>query len=229
MPKIELIHGDCLIEMKKIPDKSIDLVVTDPPYKVVSGGTNHPTINMRGSVVGKNDGKIFEHNDIEISEWLPEVKRVMKDDTQGYIFTNQLNLLPYLKELERQELDIHRVLIWDKGIATWTQWYMKSYEPIIFFRKGKAKAINEQGSKDIICIPNPREKMHPTEKLVGLMGIMIRNSSQSNEVVLDPFMGSGTTGVACKELGRNFIGIEIEKKYYDIAVKRINNTMESMF
>ena len=226
---MKLILGDCLEEMKKLPDKSVDLVVTDPPYKVIGGGANHPTINMKGSVVGKNDGKIFKHNDIEISEWLPEVKRVMKDDTQGYIFTNQLNLLPYLKEIEKQGLEVHRVLIWDKGIATWTRWYMKSYEPIIFFRKGKAKAINEQGTKDIISVANPREKIHPTEKPTNLISVLIRNSSNGDDVVFDPFMGSGTTGCACKELGRDFIGIELNEEYYDIAQNRINQTMGSLF
>src|SRR3990167_3277629 len=106
----KVINADCLEVMKAMPDKCIDLVLTDPPYRVISGGTGDLDINMAGSVVGKNDGKIFEHNDIEIEEWLPEVKRIMKDDTQGYCFTNQLNLLPYLKEFEKQGLYVHRIL-----------------------------------------------------------------------------------------------------------------------
>ena len=69
---------------------------------------------------------------------------------------------------------------------------------------------------------------HPTEKPKGVIARMIQNSSDVGDTILDPFMGSGTTGVACKELGRNFIGIEIEPKYFEIAQRRINQTMENL-
>lgn len=223
----KIIQGDCLEVMKQMPDKCVDLVLTDPPYRTISGGNGHPEINMHGSVIGKNDGKIFEHNEIEISEWLPEVKRVMKDDTHGYCFTNQLNLLPYLKEFEIQGLEVHRILIWDKGIATWTRWYMKSYEPIIFFRKGKAKAINNQGTSDILRFANPRNKYHPTEKPVDLLRKLIFNSTQQIETVFDPFMGSGSLALACVGEDRNFIGCEISENYCHIARERLRQ--ETLF
>ena len=217
----KVIQGDCLKVMKQIPDNSIDLILTDPAYRVISGGNNHPSINMKGSVIGKNDGKIFDNNDIKISEWLPEVKRVMKDNTHGYCFTNQLNLLPFLMEFEKLNLSVYRILIWDKGIATWTQFYMKQYEPIIFFRKGNAKKINNQGTKDVLSVPNTKNKLHPTEKPINLFEILLDNSSNKNDLILDPFLGSGTTAVACQNLGRRFIGIELSEKYCQIARDRL--------
>jgi site-specific DNA-methyltransferase (adenine-specific) len=98
---------------------------------------------------------------------------------------------------------------------------MDSHEYIIFCRKGKAVKINNCGTKSVLEISNVKNKAHPTEKPVELMKILVGNSSQPKEVVLDPFMGVGSTGVACKELGRSFIGFEIDENYFNIAKERI--------
>lgn len=91
-------------------------------------------------------------------------------------------------------------------------------------RKGKARNINNMGTKNVLEIPNIiGNKTHPTEKPVELNKILIENSTDPGELVLDCFMGTGSSGVACKLLDRNFIGIEIDEKYYKIAVERINN------
>ena len=88
-------------------------------------------------------------------------------------------------------------------------------------RKGQAKFINNMGTKNVIEIENVRNKTHPTEKPVELNKILIENSSNKSETILDLFMGTGSCGVACKELNRNFIGIEIDEKYFYIAKERI--------
>ena len=101
------------------------------------------------------------------------------------------------------------------------------FEYILFFRKGRGVRINHCGTSDILSIPNIKLKgvdgknLHDTEKPVELMKILIDNSSQQNGIVLDPFMGIGSTGIACKELDRQFIGIEIDQQYYNIAQERI--------
>ena len=98
-------------------------------------------------------------------------------------------------------------------------------------RKGFAKKINNCGTADIIDIPNKKQKnseglnLHDTEKPVGLMKVLIENSSIENQTVLDPFMGIGSAGVSCKNLNRNFIGIEMDKNYFDIAKNRIETTL----
>ena len=89
------------------------------------------------------------------------------------------------------------------------------------FFKGKAKFINDCGCKQLIYSPQENYGWHPTTKPVSLMEYFIRNSSVKGQTVIDPFMGVGSTAVACKKNNRNFIGIEIEQKYFDIACKRI--------
>lgn len=109
------------------------------------------------------------------------------------------------------------------------QYYMSQFEYILFFRKGKGKKINNCGTSDILSVKNIKSKdnegknLHDTEKPVDLIKILIENSSNENEIVLDPFMGIGSTGVACKNLNRNFIGIEIDEKYFNIAKERIES------
>ena len=231
---IDLRQGDCLELMKDIPDKSIDLVVTDCPYHIVSGGcTNIPRkdepsgiFNRRNTFTQKNakSGKLFDENDIKFSEWLPEVYRVLKNDTHCYIYINARNLKELQEESEKVGFKFQNILIWNKGNATPNRYYLNAYEMILMLRKGKAKNINNMGTKNILNIKNIRgNKTHPTEKPVELNKILVENSSDKNQIVLDLFMGTGSTGLACKELSRNFIGIELDKKYFEIAKERINN------
>ena len=110
------------------------------------------------------------------------------------------------------------------------QYYMSQFEYILFFRKGRGIPINNCGTSDIISIPNVKLKdtdgsnLHDTEKPVTLYKILIDNFTKSNDIVMDPFMSIGGAGVACKELGRRFIGIEIDNKYFRTAEKRINQS-----
>jgi site-specific DNA-methyltransferase (adenine-specific) len=97
-------------------------------------------------------------------------------------------------------------------------------------RKGKARNINNMGTKNCFEVPNIiGKKQHPTEKPVALMEILISNSSFPNDVILDPFMGSGATGLACRNTGRNFIGVEIDQDYFKIAKDRIENSPLQLF
>lgn len=223
---IDLRKGDCLKLMKDIPDGSIDLILTDPPYRTISGGHNTPKwISGYGnSVLYKNDGKIFEHNNINHYEWLKESYRILKNDSHIYIMTNLLNLFSLKEIAEKVGFKIHNLLVWEKNTCNANRWYMKNCEYILFMRKGKAKPINNKSSKTIHKYNNiVGNKIHPTEKPVELMELYIKNSTKENDVVLDLFMGSGSTGVACINTNRNFIGIELDENYYRIACERINN------
>ena len=101
---------------------------------------------------------------------------------------------------------------------------MKNCEFTLFFYKGNAKTINNPSSKQVHLFNNIiGTKIHPTQKPVELMELYVSNSSNENDIVLDPFMGSGAVGKACKRLNRNFIGIEIDKKFFDSAVNDLNN------
>lgn len=218
---MKLINDDCLRAIRNIKDNSIDLIITDPPYKVISGGKPHKP-EQPGGMLSKNDGKIFKHNDIKPEDWFPELYRVLKDECHCYIMINTINLENYLRLARESGFLLHSVLSWKKNNATPSRWYMKNCEFVLFLRKGKAKMINNNGSKMIHEFKNIiGNKKHPTEKPVDLMEFYINNSSNKGDLILDPFMGCGSTGLACRNTNRDFIGIEIDREYFNIAWDRI--------
>lgn len=228
MNNIQLYQGDSLELMKDIPDESIDLVVTDCPYHIVEGGCTNDAVKIGRYTESNNNkemtkkGKLFEHNDIEFAEWLPDIYRVLKPNSHCYIMINPRNIKELQQEAENAGFTFQNMIVWDKGNCTPNRYYLNSYELILMLRKGKAKNINNMGTKNILRVPNiTRKKLHPTEKPVELIEILISNSSLCNDVVLDPFMGSGSTGVAAINTNRNFIGIELDENYFKIAEKRI--------
>lgn len=172
----------------------------------------------------KGNRKLFKHqNGVSIYSWMDEIYRVLKDDTHAYIFTNCLNMKDMISYAEAVGFKLHNILVWEKNNCTPSQFYMKNCEYVLFLRKGKARWINNiGGSKTVHKFDNIIGcKNHPTEKPVDLLTFYIENSSMQGDLVLDPFMGSGSTGVACAQCGRRFLGFEIDKQYYDIASKRI--------
>ena len=241
LPTNKIYNMDCLEGMKQIPDNSIDLIVTDPPYKIVQGGCSNEavTINACGGILNKHDGdnielvkkgKIFNHNEIQFNEWLPEIYRVLKDNSHCYIMINGRNLAELQMEAEKVGFRFHNIIAWDKGNATPNKWYMQRLEFILFLFKGEAKNINNMGTTTLLQVPNIKRgtKLHPTEKPTDLMKILIENSSKKNDIVLEPFAGCGSTLLACKETGRNFIGFELDKHYHSIAEKRLLNYQEQL-
>lgn len=219
---IELIKGDCIEEMQKLIDRGVkvDMVLTDPPYKTITGGDsgNRP----KGMLSGNR--KLFKHqNDIHISKWIYLLYELLKTESHCYIFVNSMNMTDFLNESKCAGFKLHNILVWEKNNCNPSQFYMKNCEYVLFLRKGKAKWINNIGeSKTVHKFRNIiGKKNHPTEKPVDLLEFYINNSSDYGDIILDPFMGSGSTGVACKNLGRNFIGIEKDDKYFEIAKERI--------
>ena len=218
---ISLMQGDCLKLMATIPDNSVDMVLTDPPYRVISGGNKSARRPM--GMLSANDGKIFKHNNIEFSDYLPEIYRVMAVRSHLYLMVNLLNLETAMSCVRDAGFKIHNLLVWQKNNVTPNRWYMKNIEYVIFARKGKAKSILNPSSKTCHSFDNVSlGRVHPTQKPVDLMQHYIKNSSEIGDVVLDPFMGSGSTGVAAKNLNRKFIGIELDEEYFEIAKDRIN-------
>ena len=220
---------DCLEGFKQLDNESIDLICTDPPYQVTSRGGSG---NMGGywkSDIAKS-GKIFENNSIYIQDYAKELYRVLKDKSILYIMTNNVNLIEMLNELSNVGFNFVKSLIWEKNNKICGRYYMGCYEYILLFRKGGDKPINEPSTPDILNIPINKLKddsgnnLHDTEKPIELMEVLIRNSSNPNDVVLDPFSGIGSTLIASKNLGRKYIGFEIDKKYYDIIEARLNET-----
>ena len=154
----KIYNMDCLEGLKLIPDNSIDLIVTDPPYKITakgnagnSGGMMQKKLSMKG--------KIFQHNDIEPEQYIPEFYRILKDKSHCYIMTNHVNLQKMLNVATESGFKFIKSLIWNKGNKIMGQYYMSQFEYILFFRKGGGKKINFCGTSDILSIPNIKTKM----------------------------------------------------------------------
>lgn len=215
--------GDCIKVLPTMADESVDCVITDPPYKLVSGG--HFKAAVRFNRVTEEmikSGKLFEVPDIDW--WMPQLYRVLRNGGHFYCMTNDKNLQGLLTAAQNARFHLLNILVWDKGMATPIQFYRKDVEFILFLCKGKAKWIKNLGDTALIrgCKGIFGTKVHPSEKPLSLMEHLINNSTAEGDVVLDPFMGSGSTGVACRNTNRKFIGIELVKEYYEIAVKRID-------
>ncbi|BDR74236.1 site-specific DNA-methyltransferase (plasmid) [Clostridium tetani] len=221
--------------LNNLPNESVDLIVTDPPYKTITGGDSNGANSERPKGMLSGNRKLFKHQKLKIFDWMPQLYRILKEQSHCYIFTNVVNIEDMLRESKKAGFKLHNILVWQKNNCTPSQYYMKNCEYVLFLRKGKAKWINDiGGSKTVheyLIKDNPvtitvnniiGNKLHPTEKPVDLLKLYISNSSDKGDIVLDPFAGSGSTLVACKELNRRYIGYEIDKKYYNIAKERIN-------
>lgn len=215
---ITIYHADCRAALPYLGQA--DLIVTDVAYEGISGG-NSPHRTSPSGILKHNDGKIFEYNDIKTSEYAGLFYSALKDPAHCYVMINNLNLEDALRDFREAGFGLHNVLPWIKDNATPNRWYMKDVELILFFRKGKAFPINDCGEKASCLYPNPRGKIHQTEKPLSLMQKLIKNSSQPDQIVLDPFMGSGTTLESAKLLGRQAIGIDIDESKCELAARRI--------
>lgn len=216
---IEIHNDDCLTMLKGIKSKSIDLVVTDPPYKVDTKGAG-----VYGSVAQFKQIECIA--DGIKDEVLDELCRVMKK-INIYLFCSKNQLLPLINYFTDKKCNWN-LLAWHKTnpIPTCNNKYLPDTEYVLFFRERGVKIQGTYDTKKTYFITpiNAKDKalyQHPTCKPVEILQNFIVNSSNENDVVLDPFMGSGSTGVACINTHRNFIGIEINAKYYETAKTRL--------
>lgn len=228
---VTLYHNDAFEVMAAIP--KVDLIVSDPPYKLTSGGKSGLMRGVFDPENYNNDGGIVPC-DIDWADFMLPCFSALRDPGHAYFMANNRNVQSMLNAAEEAGFHFHNLLVWDKISATANRWYMKNLEFIGFFSKGNAFMINDCSQKQLIrcqqidesgefAEPDDkgRKNPHPTEKPVALMQTYIENSTKPGEVVLDPFMGSGSTAVAAIRSGRAFIGVEKEKKFFDMAVRRV--------
>lgn len=241
---IKLYNEDCLVQMQKIPEKSIDCVICDLPY---------------GTTI-MNWDKI-----INFSKLWKEYLRITKDSANIVLFSSG----EFTYKLYNSNSSLYKYkLIWKKnvptGMASAKYRPMKYYEEILIFQKGKNNTYNPQMKPregkgkacydyehycgdsnhlqlkkikkkydpdyvqpsdilEIKTVPNRKGRLHPSQKPLELLEWLVATYSNENDTILDNCMGSGTTGVACKKLNRNFIGIEKDNQYFEIAKKRIED------
>ncbi len=219
-----LILGDCLEVLPLLGEKA-DLVVSDPPYLLTSGGN---AVEVMGGLFSHSEYT----NDGELMDIVPwdqmggPIYRALKNSADCYIMTNDKNLFAAHGGFTGAGFQFHNLLSWDKIRATRNRWYMKHNEFTLYLWKGNAQRINNCGSMQTFKLNAPRETSHPTEKPVQLMVHYIENSSQLGDLVLDPFMGSGSTMVACVETGRRGIGIEKKPEFFKMTCERVRRAVE---
>lgn len=214
MSDCKLMLGDCLERMKEIPDGSVDLVLTDIPYNEV----NRLSSGLRNLNKDKADILLFN-----LEESLSECVRICTGSI--YIFCG-IEQISFIRSYFVERKLSTRLCIWEKSNPSpmnGTRLWLSGIESIVFARKPKA-TFNEHCKNTVFRFPTVRGKLHPTMKPILLIEKLIKASSNEGDTVLDFTMGSGTTGVACKNLNRNFIGIELDEKYFEIAKKRIKET-----
>ena len=223
--------GDCVELLKELKDDSIDCVISDVAYKITPRGSCGA---MSGFMKDKSslNGKIFKSNSLEIEDYVNELYRVLKDKTFCYIMCNNLNLPHFLKVItEQTNFNFVKCLIWDKCQVICGRYYMGCYEYIIMLRKGGDRPINDCGTKDIIRVAPPKNKrkfkdgsfVNPTEKPSALFEILIRNSSNKGDIILDPFCGSGTIARACINTDRKYIGFDLDERQIQYAKDEIQH------
>lgn len=219
-------RGDCLELLKEITDNQIDLIVTDPPYKIETRGGGLAT---NGQVKQWKERHLDGMKDGFSPKILDELCRVMKK-INCYFFCSQKQIMPLLDYFVREKKCNWNLLIWGKTnpVPACGNKYLSDTEYILFFREKGVRVYGTYDTKHTYYISksNHADKKkygHPTCKPEELVANLIVNSSEPGQIVLDPFMGSGTTGVAAKHYNREFIGFEIDPRYFAIAEQRILN------
>lgn len=218
-----LLLGDALEIMPALAP--VQLVVSDVPYALTTGGVSKSSKAMSGIFAAHNyanDGQLIKAT-VPFPEMMAALYAALDVDGDCYVMSNDKNVFPLMDAAFKAGFSLHNLLAWDKVTPTANRWYMKNLEFTIYLWKGRARTINNPSAKQLLRGGIDKATVHPTEKPVHLMAEYVANSSMRGQTVLDPFMGSGTTGVACVQLGRKFVGIEINETFFDLACERIEN------
>ena len=235
----KLINGDALKEMDRMIEEGIkvDAVITDPPFNLVKkqGGTIHL---FRQSEVSKRDNiskKTMSYDtNFNQTNWLLKLKKIIKKGGNIIIFNDWENMGEIAKTLRNNGFSIKQMGHWQKTNPLPSEWKRRIVAGREYYlhaiKKGEKHTFNHKENvwNGVITggLTKGSEKKHgkhPNQKPIYLMKELIEIFTNESETVFDPFMGSGTTGVACKILNRNFIGVELDKDYYEIAKERISN------
>ena len=217
---VKLLQGDYLDLMKTIPDGSVDLVLTDPPYNIARDSNFH-TMGRAGIDFGEWD------KGFDLFSYIDEVYRVLDRNGSFIVFNDWKNLGDIVKHAEKLGFvtkDMLRLEKTNPMPRNRDRRYITDYECAIWFTMPKAKWIfnrQDDGYQRPKFVHSIDKGFHPTQKSLKLMEELVKIHSNENQVVVDCFMGSGTTGVACKNLNRRFIGIELDETYFNIAKDRI--------
>ena len=210
-------NGDCLDVMDYLIEQGIkfDAIITDPPYGM----------NYERHIKEKRHDKIENDSNLD---WLPSVMEklfnILNDDSPVFMFCSYHNIDVFKKEFEKY-FKLRNIVVWDKkgmGMGDLKTTFGSTYELILYGNKGRVE-LNGNRDRDVIYSNRTGNNLHPTQKPIDIIQYLIKKSTKENDLILDTFAGSFTTCVASEELNRRSIGIELEQKYCDIGIKRLNS------
>lgn len=230
----KIMLGDCFELLKDLGDNSVDLILTDPPYNI----SKHSYFEVNSS--DKKFGKIshdfgdWDKNELDLENLFSEFARVLKKGGSVIIFYDIWKCNKIKEAAIKNCFKQPRVCQWVKTnptpINSKKNYLSNSIEFFFTFVKNKCPTFKAEYDKGIYDFPLPYGKTktcHPNEKPLNLFKSLIEKHSYEGDLILDPFAGSGTTGVACLELGRNFILIEREPEFYNLCQKRVSQTLNN--
>lgn len=220
-------------------DARAKMCLSDPPYRITSGGS--ATGEMGGCFAKgayNNSGELFDM--VEWADMAPMIYSALTDDTDAIIMVSDREESSARVAFDMAGFGFHRLLVWDKVTATPNRWYMPNCEFSLYLYKGRARRINDCSSKTLIrCpqrdvshlylntdVPGEQRRPHATEKPIALMAHWMGNSTDPGDLVIDPFMGSGSTIVAAVRTGRAAIGIEKDPRWFDVACARVADAVD---
>ena len=248
LPLNSILAGDCIEVMNALPENSVDLIFADPPYNLQLKGDLHRPDNSKVDAVDDDWDQFdsFRAYDEFTTDWLKAARRILKPNGAIWVIGSYHNIFRVGASLQNQGYWILNDVVWRKSNPMPNfrgKRFTNAHETMIWASKSEGakytfnyealKALNEgvQMRSDWvlpICTGHERlkdengDKAHPTQKPESLLHRILVGSTNPGDVILDPFLGTGTTGAVAKMLGRNFIGIEREEAYRKVAEKRIS-------
>ncbi|MBQ3625873.1 MAG: site-specific DNA-methyltransferase [Synergistaceae bacterium] len=235
-PKVQLLNGDCFELMREIPDGSVDLILTDPPYNLANYSTGNLNFSWRSEI--NNDLAEWDRKTLKPEMLIKDFKRILKPTGNIFIFCSY-NLIGEYHKVFDPEFDTFQFMVWHKTNPTPNirkSSFLNSCELIICcWNKGHVWNFTRQNEmhnfiETPICMGRERIKnpKHPTQKPVKVLEHIINIASNPGGTVCDMFSGVGSTGEAAVNLGRNFIGIEYEPEYFKAGQERILNNLKNL-
>lgn len=228
--------GDSEKLIKDVPDVSIDLILTDPPYNLSGYSTGNIELSWHKTI--NNDLADWDKTSFDPAQWVQDFKRILKPTGNIFAFTSY-NLMGKWHQAFDHEFDTFQFMVWHKTNPVpkiYKAGFLNSCELIVcMWNKGHFwNFINQREMHNFIetpiCMAPERVKkpFHPTQKPIKVLEHIIRIATNPVNMVFDPFMGVGSTGVAALNLGRRFIGFELNSEYFAAAEQRLNITQKKM-
>lgn len=218
----KILMGDCIEIMSGMPDESVNCIVTDPPYLM-----NYQS-GRRAEKLKKIEGDTPEFGERLIMDFVKESKRILKDDSALFVFCSW-HKVDFFKQQIEKEFKVRNIIVWNKnnhGSGDLTGGFAPKHEFCIFAVKGNPK-LQAERLPDVLDIDrvDVNSMVHPTQKPVMLFQLLIKQFTKEGDVVLDCFAGSGTCAIACLNTRRNYICIEKDPEYYNIAMNRVDDRL----